>query len=62
MVLQKQEPKLHNAKEEGSCVVDADSQAAWGFWGRTETLSLPSGLKGQEWLCDTTAWDEEQTP
>lgn len=28
MVLQKQEPKLHSVKREGSCVVDVDSQAA----------------------------------
>lgn len=36
--------------------------SAWDFWGRTETLSLSSGLKGQDWLCDIIAWDEEQTP
>lgn len=26
--------------------------AACDFWGRTDTLSLPSGLNGQDWFCD----------
>ena len=36
--------------------------AAWDFWGRTETPSLPSGLNGQDWYCAIIAQDGEQTP